>query len=86
MYFSIEDNEGNWLESGANSTNRRNAINEALGLQVGQIDSRKDARTVQSVIANGTDEQAEDMLSNFGLSVVEHEVKNLDFDFDDDTY
>lgn len=86
MYFSIQDNEGNWLESGSNSTNRRDAINDGLELQLEQIDSSKDQKAVQRTIDKGTDQEAEDMLSNFDLSVVEHEVKNLDYDFDNDTY
>ena len=89
MYYSIQDNEGNWLASGSNSINKRDAINDALALQLDQIDGLADYKKVAAIIEfpdKYSDKQAENMLGNFGLEVVEHAVKNLDYDFDDDTY
>lgn len=89
MYYSIQDNEGNWLEGGSNSINKRDAINDALALQLDQIDGLTDYKKVAAIIEfpdKYSDKQAENMLGNFGLEVVEYAVKNLDYDFDNDTY
>lgn len=87
MYFSIQDNEGNWLESGSNSIRKRDAINGALELQLEQLDSTDDRIRLEETIEELSDDDAEFfMQANFGLYVVLHEVKNLDYDFDNDTY